>query len=154
MKNIKLDVNTVNQGISLFLWVFVLAGLKIDPNTTSTQLIDSIQSKNWAFLGMLIFNTGAVAFHWIKTWQNDKPNFGAFLRSNNWWLSFANIAASLLLLVGVNLPPETSDQIVGAIFQKDWWALATLAFTNLLLPIIRRFVEQRNFVIPRNSERI
>ena len=101
---------------------------------------------------MLIFNVGAVAFHWIKTWQNDKPNFVAFLRSNNWWLSFANIVASILMMTGINIPPETADQIVSAVFAQDWYGLAALAFVNLILPIARKFVGSRVFVLPKDAE--
>ena len=42
MKNFKLDVNSVTQITSLFLWVFVLAGLPINADTTATDLVNSI----------------------------------------------------------------------------------------------------------------
>lgn len=133
----KLSSNLIVQVVSLVLWVFALAGLSVNPDTTSTDIVRNIETANWPLLAILVINLGNSIFAWISTWKNDKPNFAMFLRSPNWWISFCNILFSILATKGITIPSEAPQAIVDMVFSGQYWALIGYLIPNVFGPVIR-----------------
>lgn len=133
----KLSNNLVVQIVSLALWVFALAGLQIDPNTTGEKIVTNITTQNWPLLVIIMINLGNSAFSWIKTWKTNRPDFIQFLRSPNWWISFCNILFAVLAMRGIHVPEGASEQIIAYVFQGQWWSLLGYLIPNVIGPVIR-----------------
>ncbi len=137
------NVNTINQILTAILWVLAFAGLQINADQTATDLTNAIVMKSWPFVGLIITNIGTMFYYWIKTWNTDRPNFLAFLKSINWWFNVANlVAGAFKLFTGIDIPPEATQKIVQYIFDRQWWELLSFVFISLILPIIRRVVNK------------
>lgn len=135
--------NLIVQIVSAVLWIFAIAGLQINPETTGTDLVNHISTSNWPLLLVLIINVGNSAFSWIMTWKTNKPNFSLFLKSTNWWVSFCNILFSVLAMRGITVPIDASHQIVDFIMDKQWWALVGYLLPNVIGPAIRAFTKKQ-----------
>lgn len=135
--------NLIVQLVSLVLWVFALAGLRVNPDTTGTDIVNYISTANWPLLLVIVINLGNSVFSWVTTWKTNKPNFVLFLRSPNWWISACNIAFAALAMRGVTIPIEASKQIVDMIFSGQYWALIGYLIPNVLGPVIRAFTAKK-----------
>lgn len=72
-------------------------------------------------------------------------NFAAACASPSATIIYAaSFALGLLVMIGINIPDGTAAQLVGAIYAKDWGALVTLAFANIIDPIVRYFLDRKN----------
>lgn len=142
----KISMNTINQIVTAFLFIFVLAGLPIDAQATASDLLTAISAKSLPLFIVLGFNVATAVYHWVTTWKNNRPNFAAFLHSTAWWQTFANIVISLFLLYGFQIPDGTGDAIIQAVVSQDWWGLAVLILTNIARPIINKYFPKANTI--------
>ncbi len=135
MKNV--SSNLIVQIVSLALWAVALVGLQVNPEVVGTDIVNSISTKNWPLLIVVVINLGNSIFSWIKTWKTNRPDFWLFLKSTNWWVSFCNIAFALIAMQGIQLPNDAGEIIIDLVFRGQWWALAGYLIPNVIGPVIR-----------------
>lgn len=125
-------MNIVTQLVSLVLWAFAFAGLEIAPDQVAQDGYVAVITKNWPLLAIVIVNALGSVYKWWQTWKTNKPNFLMFLTSTNWWTSFGNIVAALLLqFTGIVLPVDAAQKITQFIFSADW-----IGLSGYILPVI------------------
>lgn len=64
--------------------------------------------------------------------------------SPNFWIYLGNFIFGLVILLGVKIPGGTADEIVGAVYGKDWTGLLLIAVSNIFDPLIRYFRDRKN----------
>lgn len=64
--------------------------------------------------------------------------------SPNFWIYLGNFIFGLVILLGIDIPTGTADEIVGAVYGKDWTGLLLIAVTNIFDPLIRYFRDRKN----------
>lgn len=135
--------NLVVQIISLALWIFAFAGLEIQPDAVASDSYTALVTANWPLLTIIIVNLVGSLYKWYQTWKTDKPNFILFLRSPNWWVSFANIVLAWIASYGIVLPADAAQRIVEYVFTADWWNLAGYVIPSILGPVIMFFTKKK-----------
>lgn len=142
----KISTNFLTQVLSVVLWAFVLAGLKIDPSQTADTLINSFSGSSWALAFIAVANLANSIWQWVKTIRAQggiTKDFWAFLRSTNWWTSFANIVVSGLALLGVQLPPDLAGEAVRLVFERKWLDFAVLIGGNVVNILVHFFTKNK-----------
>lgn len=130
------------NGLNFVLSVVALAGVALpqNPNSLSTEIVNTLDTSGIiAVSGLLILNVISPIYHAVI--KNTFSLKGVFA-SSNFYIQAGTFAASALVLWGVELPSGTVEQIVGAIYAKDYAGLLIVLFTNLFNPLIR-FLKDR-----------
>lgn len=134
--------NFVVNILNFVLGALALSGVNLpsDPATITTDLANTLSSTGWvAVVGLVILNIVSPLYHAFK----DKTfSLKGILSSSNFWVQAGTLASSLIVLLGIALPTGTAEQIVGAVYAKDWAGLAIVLFTNVLNPLIRWFKDK------------
>lgn len=128
--------------LNFLLGALALSGVSFptDPANITLDLANTLSSTGWvAVVGLVIVNIVSPLYHAFK----DKTfSFKGILSSSNFWIQAGTLAASLIVLLGITFPTGTVEQIVGAVYAKDWAGLAIVLFTNVLNPLIRWFKDK------------
>lgn len=86
----------------------------------------------------------------IVNFIRSKPNLNfkaivlTLIGSPNFWIYFGNFIFGLVILLGINIPGGTAEEIVGAVYAKDWTGLLLIAVANIFDPLIRYFRDKKN----------
>lgn len=118
--------------------ILALIGIKFpsDPTDLATSITTTVSGPGFiAVIGILIVSVIMPIINFVRT----KPKITAanVFGSANFWIYLGSFAFGILVLFGINIPEGTADQIVAAIYEKDWNALFTVATVNILDPFIR-----------------
>jgi hypothetical protein len=124
------------------LIVFAANGLNIDPERVAGEITSSLtQGGVYAIIGVLISSVIFPIWNFFKA--GGKVTLKVVFGSVLFWVALANSALALIALTGFTIPEGTVEQVVGFVMAKDWGALITIIFTNVLNPLIRFIKEKR-----------
>ena len=73
-----------------------------------------------------------------------KITLASVIGNPNFAIYAGTFAFGMLILLGINIPEGTAEELVGAIYAKDWSALISIASANVLDPIVRYFLDKKN----------
>lgn len=124
--------------------VLALIGIKFPdtPASMADQITTSLSTSGFiAVLGVLAISIVMPLYNFIKT--KPKINLLALIGSSNFWIYLASFVFGIAVLYGINIPDGTAEQIVGAIYAKDWSALFTIAAANIIDPFVRWLRDKR-----------
>lgn len=144
-KTAKFSATSSNFLVNLFnvvLSIIAMAGVTLpaDPSTITGDFTNTLSTGGWiAAIGLLIVNVASPLYH---AFVKGTFSFTGLLSSSNFWIQIGTLAASALLLVGLTFPAGTVEQIVGAVYAKDWGTLTFVLFSNVLNPLIRWFKDK------------
>jgi len=129
----------------IILTLSIVAGLGVElpanPADIAGSIVNTLSTSGvYAVAGILIVSVIGPVYNFIRT--KPKLTLSGVLGDPNNWVYFGSFAVSLLVMVGINVPGGTAEQVVNAIFVKDWAALVTLIFGNLISPLIRYFIDK------------
>lgn len=124
--------------------ILSLIGIKFPDNPTDMAVDITTSLTTTGFIGVV----GILAISVIMPIYNfvrSKPkiNFLALLGSPNFWIYFGTFVFGIAVLFGINIPDGTAEQVVAAIYAKDWTALFSIAVANIVDPIVRWFRDRR-----------
>ncbi len=91
----------------------------------------------YAVAGIILVSVVAPVYTAIQ-----KKSFKAIWSSPNTYIYLGSGGLSLLALAGLELPSDTPETIVNAIYAKDWGALGGILFT-ILASIITRYLKDK-----------
>lgn len=131
-------VNVAN----VLLSVVAMAGVNLpaDPATITGDFSTTLSSTGWiAAVGILAINVISPIYH---AFLKGSFSLNGVFSSSNFWIQVGSLAASALVLVGLAFPAGTVEEIVGAVYAKDWSALLVILFSNVLNPLIRFFKDR------------
>jgi len=134
--------NFVVSVINFLLGALALSGVQFpsDPASITADLANTLSSTGWvAVVGLVIVNIVSPLYH---AFLKGSFSLKGLLSSPNFWIQAGTLAISLIVLLGIAIPAGTADQIVGAVYAKDWGGLAIVLFTNVLNPLIRWFKDK------------
>lgn len=125
--------------INLILSGIAIAGVALPqtPAEITAELSTTLSSTGWiAVIGLIIVNIGSPLYHALA---KGSFNFKAILGSSNFWVQVFSLVSALVASFGIIFPSGTGDQLVGAIYAKDWFTLGFVLVTNIMNPLIRWF---------------
>ena len=114
------------------------------PDQISSELITLIEGGSLYAIGaMVVVNIIVPIVAFIR--KGGKANFLDLLSSPSFWISFGTLIVSVVVSVwGIDIPADTPQSIVGAIWGRDFAMLAFVVVANVLNPIVRYLREKRN----------
>lgn len=134
--------------LTFILGAVALAGVELptNPNSISLDIVNTLSSSGViAVIGIVLINVANPIYHAVI---KSSFNFKAMVGSPNFWINAGSLGASLLVLVGLEFPNGTIEQIVGAIYSKDYSALLFVLFSNVMNPLIRWFRDRKAEPVP------
>lgn len=128
----------------------ILAAFNVQFSQPISELSDAMATTIstqgvYAVAGMLIVSVLAPVYSAIQ-----KKSFKAIWSSANTYIYLGTGGLSLLTLVGLELPPDSPEIIVNAIFAKDWGTLGGILFT-LAASIITRILKDKEAKAKANA---
>lgn len=94
------------------------------------------------FFAVISILIASVLFPIWNAWQKGDITFKGIFSNTLTWVSLANILFGALALWGFSLPSGTVEQIINAVFAKDWSSLISIVVTTVI-PTIVRFIKDR-----------
>lgn len=125
--------------LTFVLATIALAGVELPatPDALASNISNTLSTSGWvALIGVIILNVGNPLYH---AFMRKTFNLKAILGSSNFWINVASLGFALAVMGGVMIPDGTAEEIVGAIYGRDWTALAIILFTNVINPLVRFF---------------
>ena len=127
------------------LTIFAAAGVQFpsDPATTATDLTNLLSTSGfWALIGVA---ASSIFFPIYNAWKKGALNFKGIFSSTLTWVALAVLVFDALALFGLNFPAGTAEQLVYALYAKDWTSLISMFFT-VILPVVVRFIKEKRAV--------
>ena len=117
--------------------------LGIDPVATAEQIALEVQNQNWIGIGLIAVGSANAFIHWFNQLRQDPGMFWQFLRSTNWWVTFATVAfAVYTFYFGIEIDPGVAQEIVDAAVNQDWVNLIVIVLINLINPLTKQVVKK------------
>lgn len=114
------------------------------PENLSGTIVTSLSEGGvWSIVGLLV---SSVVFPAINAYKKGLKSLKEVFSSTLTWIALGNILLAALALTGFTLPEGTTEQVVGAIYAKDWNALITVLFTTIIPTIVRIIKEAKQNV--------
>lgn len=135
-------VNLPVQIVSLILAAFVAAGLNINPDASAAEIVAAVKSVSLPLILTAVINLGSMVYLWIKTWKDNRPNFGAFITSRSWLISLAGIIIPALALIGIHIAPDDAAKLIDYGLAGNWQAFAGQA-AMLLFAVIGTWLKPK-----------
>ena len=96
----------------------------------------------FAVTGLLV---SAIVFPiWNFTKKGGKINAKLILSNTTFWVSLVTAILGFAALYGFTVPDGTAEQIVSALYAKDWGVLLSVLAINILNPLIRFLKEVKD----------
>lgn len=131
------STNFLVNVLNFLLATLAIAGVTLpaDPSAITNDLQNTLSASGWvAVVGMVIVNVVNPIYH---AFVKGRFSLTGIFSSSNFWIQLGTLLVSLLVLLGIEILPGTVEDVVGAIYAKDWVGLAVVLFTNVLNPLIR-----------------
>ena len=129
----------------LILGIIAGIGVKLpgDPAAIAENLVNTLSTSGvYAVIGIAVVSIIGPIYNFIQT--KPKITFSTFADDPNNWVYVGSFAASMLILLGVPIPDGTAQEVVRAIFVKDWAGLAAIFVGSVLTPLVRFFIDKSN----------
>jgi hypothetical protein len=121
------------------------AGLGINfpssPEAIAGDIVNTFSNSGiYAVVGILVVSVIGPIYNFVKS----KPNLSlkAFLADANNWVYIVGFISAGAVLIGINIPAGTAEQLVAAVFARDWAAVASVAVGSVLVPLVRYFIDR------------
>lgn len=125
--------------LSLLFGAGAVAGISFpaSPETLAESIVTTVsQNGIYSVVGLLAVSVIGPIVVFLQR-GGPKITWAEFFSSTALWVYVAGFVASILVAVGIKIPAETPEQIVAAVYAKDWAALVSVLLVNVLNPIIR-----------------
>lgn len=115
----------------------ILAAVNIQFNQPVEQLSDSLATTLttqgvYAIVGIIFVSVLGPIYTAIQ-----KKSIRLIWGSTSTWLYLAKALAAILVLIGIGIPEGSAEQLIAAIWAKDWAAVGAIAAVAILDPLIR-----------------
>ena len=129
----------------VLLLLAIAAGLGINfpssPEAIAGDIVNTFTNSGiYAVIGILVVSVIGPIYNFIKS--KPKLSFSAFIADANNWVYIVSFLASGAILLGINIPAGTADQLVAAVFARDWAGIASVAVGSIVVPLVRYSIDQ------------
>ena len=128
------------------LTLLALAGVQFpdNPADTATDLVNLLSTSGfWALIGVA---ASSIFFPIYNAWKKGNLTFGGIFSNVLTWVALAVLAFDAMALFGLNFPAGAAEQLVYAVFAKDWSSLISI-LVIVVLPTVVRFVKDKKQVV-------
>lgn len=123
------------------LTILALAGVQFPDNPADIALdLSNLLSTSgfWALIGVAV---SSIAFPIYNAWKKGDLSFKGIFSNTLTWVAIAVLVFDGLALFGLNFPAGTAEQLVYAVFAKDWSSLISIIVT-VIFPAVVRFIKE------------
>lgn len=125
----------------------IMAGLGIQlpssPEAIAGDIVNTFTNSGiYAVVGILVVSVIGPVYNFIKS--KPRLSFAAFIADPNNWVYFVSFLASLAVIAGIAIPPGTAENLVSAVFARDWAAVASVAVGSVVVPLVRFLIDRAN----------
>jgi hypothetical protein len=127
------------------LTLLALAGVQFpdNPADTAADLTNLLSTSGfWALIGVA---ASSILFPIYNAWKKGSLTFKGVFSNVLTYVALGVLFFDGLALLGLNFPTGTAEQLVYAVFAKDWTSLISLLFT-VILPTVVRFIKSKQGV--------
>lgn len=143
------NFSSANPNFWARLLIFVFSVLSLigiqfpsDPASLANEVTTTLSNSGFiAVIGILAVSVIMPIYNFIRT--KPKLTLATIFGSSNFWIYALSFVFGIAVLFGIQIPDGTAEQVIGLVYQKDWGALLTVAFVNIIDPIIRWFRDRR-----------
>lgn len=132
--------------ITFLLGSAALVGIQLpaSPDQISGELVKLIEGGSlYAVITMVVVNIIVPVFNFVR--KGGKVNLLDLIGSASFWIAFGSLVVSIVVSVwGIDIPADTPQSVVGAVFGRDFAMLAFIVVANIVNPIVRYFKDKRN----------
>lgn len=124
------------------LAIFAAAGVHFPdaPAETANEITNLLSTSGfWALIGVA---ASSILFPIYNAWKKGQLSFKGIFSSTLTWVAIFVLFFDALALFGLKFPDGTAEQLVYAIYAKDWTSLISMFFT-VILPVIVRFIKDK-----------
>ena len=128
------------------LTLLALAGVQFpdNPADTATDLVNLLSTSGfWALIGVA---ASSIFFPVYNAWKKGDLSFRGIFTNVLTYVALAVLAFDAMALFGLNFPAGTAENIVYAVFAKDWSSLISILVT-VVLPTVVRFIKDKKQVV-------
>jgi hypothetical protein len=127
------------------LLLAIAAGLGINfpssPEAIAGDIVNTFTNSGiYAVIGILVVSVIGPIYNFIKS--KPKLSLKAFVADANNWVYIVSFLASGAILLGINIPAGTAEQLVAAVFARDWAGIASVAVGSIVVPLVRYFIDK------------
>lgn len=134
-----------------FLYTAIVTGLTVlaaagvtfpdDPNAIAGELTSLLSTSGfWALIGVA---ASSIFFPVYNAWKKGNLSFKGIFSNSLTWVALAVLTFDAFALFGLRFPDGTAEQLVYAIYAKDWGSLFSM-FMTVILPTVVRFIKDKN----------
>ncbi len=121
------------------------AGLGINfpssPEAIAGDIVNTFSNSGiYAVVGILVVSVIGPIYNFVKS--KPKLSLKAFLADANNWVYIVGFISAGAVLIGINIPAGTAEQLVVAVFARDWAAVASVAVGSVVVPLVRFFIDR------------
>lgn len=125
----------------------IMAGLGIklpsSPDAIAGDIVNTFNNSGiYAVIGILVVSVIGPVYNFIKS--KPKLSLSAFIADPNNWVYFVSFIASLAVIAGIAIPPGTAENLISAVFARDWAAVASVAVGSIVVPLVRFLIDRAN----------
>lgn len=131
--------------IVALLAIFAASGVHFPdtPAETATEITTLLSTSGfWALIGVA---ASSILFPIYNAWKKGDLSFRGIFSNTLTWVAIGVLVFDALALFGLKFPDGTAEQLVYAIYAKDWSALISMFFT-VILPVVVRFIKEQRTV--------
>lgn len=142
------SLTSKNLWFQLALLILAIgAGLGINfpssPEAIAGDIVNTFSNSGiYAVIGILVVSVIGPVYNFVKS--KPKLSLSAFIADPNNWVYIVGFLASGAILLGINIPAGTAEELVAAVFARDWAGIASVAVGSILVPLVRYFIDKAN----------
>lgn len=128
------------------LTLLALGGVQFpdNPADTATDLVNLLSTSGfWALIGVA---ASSIFFPIYNAWKKGNLSFRGIFTNVLTYVALAVLAFDAMALFGLNFPAGTAENLVYAVFAKDWSSLISILVT-VVLPTVVRFIKDKKQVV-------
>lgn len=114
------------------------------PDALASGIVNAVTGPT-GYVGLIgIIVTAIAGPVWKYIRKPNKITVAQLFGSPNTWIGIGSAIVALLIMFGIAIPSGTSEQVVGAVYARDYSLLLTVVVTNLLNPFVRYLRDRRS----------
>ncbi|GAB4486566.1 MAG: hypothetical protein OHK0019_00450 [Saprospiraceae bacterium] len=131
------------SAIVAILTLFAASGVQFpsDPATLGNEYVTTLSNSGiYALVGVLVTSFVFPVYNFVRA--GGKFTLNAIFSKTSTWIALGVAASAALALTGFVLPDGTVEQIVSAVYTKDWMSLVSVIALTVGNTLIRYLKQQ------------
>lgn len=138
--------NSKNLWFQITMLVLAIsAGIGIrlpsSPEALAENIVNTFTTSGlYSVIGILVVSVIGPVYNFVRS--RPKLSLSAFLADPNNWVYIVGFVLSIMTLFGIAIPEGTAQEIVRAVYVKDWAAIGGIGLAAIIVPVVRFFMDK------------